>query len=107
MTTLEEKLVLSYLYQQSEFNTISIEIRDAIHNGDISVDSLKIAFVNRIIEIEVPSDLKATISNKLKGRILYGKGTHFKNWEELLPENFGKEKLEPLKIQFKSTVIYI
>ena len=109
MTTAEEKLVNTYLAQQKEYNANSVEIRNALKSGVISVDSLKEAFVNKIIEIEVPSDLGVTISNKLKGLILYGKGSHLTNPEilQLFPENIEKEKLNLLKNQFKSTVIYI
>jgi vacuolar-type H+-ATPase subunit B/Vma2 len=107
MTTVEEQLVNSYLDQQTEYDAKCIEIRNALKNGEISVDSLKEAFVNRIIEIEVPSDWKATMSNKLKGRILNGKGSHLNNWEELFPKNDRKEELNVLIKKFRSTVIYI
>jgi len=101
MTKEEEKLVNSYLAQQTAYYANSIEIRNALKSGVITVDSLKEVFVNRIIEIEVPSDLGATISNKLKGIVLYGKGLR------LTPENIEKEKLNLPNDQFRSTVIYI
>ena len=99
MTTIEEKIVNSYLEQLAEYKANIIEIRNALTNGEISVDSLKEAFINKIVDLYLPSDL-AIIAEKLKEKLLHGKGEHFK--KIMFPEIN-----EELFLSLPGTVIYI
>ena len=100
MPTIEENLVNSYL----AFKANIIDIRKALDNGNISVDSLRETFVNKIIDLYVTSDfneLKDIVAENLREKLLYGKGVHLQ-WEKLFPQI--EEKLLQ---RLRGTVIYI